>query len=159
MNFKITPKEWKLIMSFGILGFIFSMRSWIKFLDTQSVYVGFAIYYIALYLSLYILKSFGLVIFGTHIKSWSQTIGLTLLIFSFFVIFNWESPYINIVTGHPISDTSSIYYMAEDGITWAFWSSFGIINVELLRILTFIISPMILAAIGLFLLHSKPRLQ
>jgi|WetSurMetagenome_2_1015567.scaffolds.fasta_scaffold270163_2 hypothetical protein len=156
-KFSLEKREIQLAIAFGVLGFIFSMRQWIKFLDQQSVLMGFLIYYGIIYLSLLLLAKLGFVIMGTKMKHWPQALGLLLIMFSFFVIFNWESPYVNIVAKGNADNVSPVYFQAEDGITWSFWNdTLGVKDVEQLRLLTFVLTPMLTGLLGGLLLMRRP---
>lgn len=146
----LTWREFFLAFALAILGFLLSTRSWLKFLDSQSVFLNFFIYYIILYGVLFILSKLGLVIFGFKIKNLLQTFGLLLITFSFFIICDWESPYVNLVTHGSAEDVSIVYFGSEDGVTWSFYDWLGVKSVEFNRWLTYIITPFLLSLLGGF---------
>jgi hypothetical protein len=54
------------------------------------------------------------------------------------------------VTGRVGADVSNVLYQSEDGAFWYLWS-FLTSNFEVLRILTYVITPFILTLIGVVL--------
>jgi hypothetical protein len=151
-NFKLTQKEVALALFIAILGFAFSSREWVLFLNTLNPLEGLIIYYIILYSCLTLLSYFGLVIFNIKIKNPIQTFGLILITFAFFITVDWESPYIQLLTKGNVEDASTIFYQSEDGATWYFWYDvMKIKDVETCRILTFVFTPLLLCLIGGYL--------
>lgn len=144
----LTWREFALAFALSILGFLLSTRFWLKFLDSQSVLLNFVIYYIILYGVLFILSKLGLVIFGFRIKNVLQTFGLLLITFSFFIVVDWESPYVNIITHGSAENVSVVYFGSEDGVAWNFWEWIGVQSVMLNRWLTYIITPFLLSLLG-----------
>lgn len=138
----------------AFLGFIFSTRKWILFLNKLNPLNGLLIYYTILTLIIVTLEYFGLIIAGITFKSISQTIGTMLIIFSFFIIVCWESCYINTVIDGNCDNVSNVYLQAEDGAVYYVWSQF-FNNIEILRILTYIVTPFVLSAIGQNLITGK----
>ena len=78
---------------------------------------------------------------------------------SFFIIFDWESEYINIVARGEFDNrkVSKIYLQSEDGATFDFFYRLTN-NVELSRILTFIVTPIVLTFVGSMLIERKIKL-
>jgi len=156
---ELTSREVGLAVAFAVLGFAFSMREWILFLDSLSPLQGLIVYYIILYVSLYVLSRLDLVVFGFKIKDPLQTLGLLLITFAFFVTVDWESPYIQYVTGRSVENVSPVYFQSEDGAVWFLWQSvLPWLGVEQLRVLTYVVTPFILALIGGLLVSGKVRL-
>ena len=154
---RITPRELTLAVVIAIMGFIFSTRSFILYMDKQTPVAGLLIYEVILYVALFFFSNFlGVAVF--HVKPWSvnliQTLGLLLITFAFFVVVDWSSAYQNIVTKGTSSNVSNIYFQCEDGATWYAWSHVTS-SVETLRMLTYVITPFVLALIGGFLVRGK----
>ncbi len=160
MALKITAREWTLAVIFGAIGFIISMRSVLLFMGGLNPVLGFLIYYGIITIFLLVLSKLGLVIFDIKIKSFLQIIGTTLILFSFFILFNWENQYVQYVTTGSLDGASQMFYQSEDGVTWYLWSLlFGVGNLPLLRILTFIITPAFLSALGGLLIGEKVKIN
>lgn len=142
---------------FAFLGFIFSTRKFLKTYDKLPPYAGLILYYIILTATLLALQYFGLIIGGIKFNSWKHTIGSMLIIFSFFIIFDWESCYVNIVTkGKCNSDEiSNIYMASEDGAVYDLWSKV-IKDINTCRIMTYVITPFVLSVIGILFLIEGP---
>jgi hypothetical protein len=151
-KFAITSKEFLLAVTLAVMGFLFSSREWILYLNSLNPIQGLVIYYIILYSSLTILSKMGLVVFNIKIQNPVQTFGLLLITFAFFIIVDWESQYVQLITKGNIEQASNVFYQAEDGATWYFWTNVvGVKDVETARWLTFVITPFILTLIGAFL--------
>lgn len=156
---KLTIQEIGLAFAFAVIGFIFSSRSTIMFLNGLSPMQGLIVYYIILYVSLYMLSRLDLVVFGFKIKDPMQTIGLLMITFAFFICVNWENPYVQLVTKGNVENVSPVFFQAEDGAVWFVWQSvFPWLDIETLRLLTFVVTPFALALIGGFLVSEKIRL-
>lgn len=151
---------------FALLGFIFSARPWIKFLDRQSPPVGLLIYYTIIFTTLMLLQHFGLIVADVKFDSVAHALGALLIIFSFFVIFSWESYYIAQVVDDVSEDAtqqratstsvvSNVYLESEDGSVYYFWYNIMGYSVELSRKLTYILTPFVLTILGLLLIKNR----
>ena len=149
VDFEITKEELALVLVITFMGFAFSLRQFVLFLDSLNPFTGLIIYYIILYFSLYALSKLGLVIWKIRIKSPLQVLGALLITMAFFITVDWESPWIQYVTNRT-GDVSNVLYQAEDGAFWYLWS-FLTNNFEVLRILTYVITPCILTLVGVIL--------
>lgn len=139
---------------FAILGFLFSTRTWIMFLDGLSPLNGLLIYYFILTTTIICLEYMGLIIAGIKFDSMRHTIGSIMIIFSFFIVVTWTSCYINMVTKGQCDKISNIYLQSEDGTVYYLWS-FLFSNIEVLRILTYVVTPFVLSFIGQQLITQK----
>jgi len=156
---KLTLKEISLAIALAALGFLFTMREMILFLNGLSPIEGLAVYYVIVYLALFILSRMDLVIFGFKIKNVTQTIGLTIITFAFFITVNWTSPYIQYVTTGSVQGASNIFYESEDGAMWYLWSLLlPTVGAEVIRILTYVVSPFLLALLGGLLVSGRIRM-
>lgn len=151
-DFEITREEVLLVVTIAVLGFVFSTRQWILFLDSLTPATGLVIYYAIIFTCLYLLSRAGLIIYKFRIKSVVQVLGCVLITFAFFIITDWESMYIAIVTGKS-TDISNVYLQAEDGAVWYLWSQLTS-NVEFLRLLTYVFTPALLTFIGVLLVKK-----
>lgn len=144
---------------FSLLGLIFSTKKWIKYIDNLSPSQGLLIYYLIIYITIYILARLGLVIGHSKITNYIHTLGVVMIIFAFFILFNWESEYINIIAKgeYDQQKLSNIYLQSEDGATFDIFYKFTK-NLYLSRILTFIVTPFVLTFIGSMLIEEKIKL-
>ena len=125
---EIEKREWALAISFAVLGIIFASRNWILLLNKLNPYQGFL----------------------------KQVIGMTLIFFAFFVIFNWTSPYINQVTTGSLDGASKIFYFSEDGVLWTFWYNLTK-SIDLSIVLTYVLSPFLIVLLASLLIRDKPK--
>jgi len=152
-------RELWLAVAFALMGFAFSSREWLLFLDGLNPFQGLIVYYVIIFTSIFILSRLDLVVLGFRIRGLAQTIGLTLITFAFFITVDWESPYIQIATGRQPVDMSPVYFQAEDGAVWYAWSQIlPTAGPDVLRVLTYVVTPLILALVGGFLVSEKVRL-
>jgi hypothetical protein len=144
---------------FGVLGYLFSSRTLITFLNGLSPFQGLLFYYVQLFVTLEILQSLGLVIGGIKLTSPLQTLGELMIIFAFFILVVQKSQWVEHVieeqTGQP-QNYPVIFVHSEDGATYAFWRQFA--EPETARILTFVVTPAVLVALGTYLMGFK-RIQ
>ena len=158
---RLTLQEFYLAVALGVMGWVFSLRAWLLLMNALSAWQGFLIYYAIIYGTIYILSMLGLVLFGKKVTNWSETFGAMILTFGYFVVVNWENPYVQLVTTGSLNGASPVFYQSEDGMTWFFWAS--IIppipqNIQLLRFLTFMLTPFLAGLVGGYLLRHKIRL-
>lgn len=151
--------KWKNLLAFplvlGFLGFIFSSRPWILFLNIHSPPVGLGFYYVILFVAILFLQHIGLIVAKMPFDSISHAIGTLLIIFSFFIVFDWESLYINQVTNQPNTDVSNLYLQSEDGAVYYVWYNMMNLSIEQARLMTYVVTPIILSILGMVLVQGK----
>lgn len=158
-DFNITQKEVGLAIALAALGFVFSAREFLLFLDKQTPLAGLLIYYLVLGTTIYALSHFELVVLGAKIKNLEQVTGLVLITFAFFIVVGWSSGYVQLVTGHAVESVSNVFYQCEDGAVWDLWYNIvGIRDVETARLLAFAVTPFGLALLGGYFATKKPKL-
>lgn len=144
-------KVWYAIMFgavFAWLGWLFSSKAYIGFMDKRSPVEGLALYYGGLYLVFMFLQSIGMKIGDMHFDTHLHTIGSLLILYSFFIVFSWESEYTCRIVGKDCSpkhtEDALIFYLAnkaglED------WSA---------RWVTYILAPFVLTVAGVLLIFK-----
>lgn len=140
--------------AFALLGYLFSSRKFILFLNSLNPFQGLLFYYLQLFVTLEILQYFGLVIGGVKMTDFSQTIGELLIVFAFFILVDQESEWVAQVVGDKEGkkkDYPVVYTQAEDGAVYYLWSTYVTKSPETVRFLTFVLTPVVLVAIGLYL--------
>lgn len=153
MAFKITKNEIMFVLIVGLLGLIFTSRQWILKLNSYTPFVNFIIYYAIIFIVLFALTKMKIIIHNFTIDKPIQTFGMLLILFSFFAIFNWENGYVAQVTD---TQVSPVFLGSEDGVLYYAWTEkLGVTDPDTARIYAFVISPMILTLLGVYLL-SKP---
>jgi hypothetical protein len=156
---RLTTREIWLALAFALMGFAFSTREWLLFLDGLNPLQGLIVYYVIIFTCIFVLSRLDLVVLGFRIRGLAQTLGLTLITFAFFICVDWESPYVQLITGRSVADVSNVYFQAEDGAVWYAWSQIlPTAGPDVLRVLTYVFTPMLLALIGGFLVSEKVRL-
>jgi len=150
---QITPAEIGTALVIAFMGFIFSLKGLLLWLNSLSPIEGLFVYFVIMYTALFILSHFGLIIWKFEIKNAWQVLGATMIVFAFFITVNCENPYVQYVTEGSMEGASGIFYQSEDGATWYFWNTvLGIQNLEIVRILTFMFTPFILTLGGAYLI-------
>jgi hypothetical protein len=141
-------------VAFAILGYLFSSRKFILFLNSLNPFQGLLFYYLQLFVTLEVLQYFGLVIGGVKMTDLSQTIGELMMVFAFFILVDQESAWVAYVIGEDEGkkkDYPVVYTQAEDGATYYLWSTYVTKNPETARFLTFVVTPVVLVGLGLYL--------
>lgn len=139
---------------FAVLGYLFSSRKLILFLNSMNPFQGLLFYYLQLFVTLEVLQWFGLVVGGVKMVSLTQTIGELLMVFAFFIIVDQESAWVAYVVGEnegKKKDYPIVYTQAEDGAVYYLWSTYVTSNPEVARMLTFVLTPVVLMSAGLYL--------
>jgi hypothetical protein len=150
----------KLPFAFALIGFLLSTRRWILFLNRLSPVKGLIVYYTLVTITVMILEYFGLVIGDQKFTSINHTIGSIMIIFSYFILVNWESCYINMVVNNKCDDKemSNIFVQSEDGSVYYLWSKLTT-DLNKLRYLTYVLTPFVLSFIGGMLITEKVSLS
>lgn len=144
----------KTAATFGVLGYLFSSRSFILFLNRLNPFQGLLFYYLQLFVTLELLQYFGLVIGGVKMTSLFQTLGELFIIFAFFILVDQESAWVAYVVGQEEGkkkDYPVVYTQAEDGAVYYLWSTYVTKDPDMARFLTFVLTPIVLVSIGLYL--------
>ena len=148
----------KTAAAFAVIGYLFSSRQFILFLNRMNPFQGLLFYYLQLFVTLEVLQAFGLVIGGVKLQSLTQTLGELLMVFAFFILVDQESAWVAHVTGEPEGkdkDYPVVYTQAEDGAVYYLWTTYVTSNPDVARILTFVVTPAVFVAIGLVLTGGK----
>lgn len=144
--------------AFALLGYVFSSRKFILFLNTLNPFQGLLFYYLQLFIVLEVLQYFGLVIGGIRMTTLAQTIGELLIVFAFFILVDQESAWVAYVIGEnegKKKDYPVVYTQAEDGAVYYLWSTYVTKDPDTARMLTFVVTPVLLVALGLYLTGGK----
>lgn len=164
---------------FAFFGYIFTTKRFILFLNSLTPATGLLVYYMIIFSTITILQYFGLVIGKKRMVSVEQTVGEIFIFFSFFVLVNFQSQYIqwivdqnkkamgkNISNSDDIDDIDNkdskctvIYQQAEDGMTYYLIRKYLHVSPEIARYLTFMVVPFIFCSIGLMLITNKVEMS
>ena len=158
MSFKITGKERAFVGVMTLLAIIFTNKWWLLFLNQVNPVVGFLIYYVIVYAALILMSMLGLIVFGVKIKKPLQIIGSSLVLFAFFLIFNWSSAYVGLV------HADNVYFNnSEDGALFFIFSLLihptSDLNLWILWFITFPLSVFLISLLAVLLIHNKPRID
>lgn len=141
----------------GGAGYLFSTHTWLKFINTLSPIAGLAIYYLVVMVILIILMYVGIRVGNISFTTYRQIIGSTLIIFSFFILFDFSSCYQNEII-HGNCNIPINFIQMEDGVVYNFWNKFTP-NISKLRILTYVVTPFILTFLGIYLITDRVELS
>lgn len=160
LSMQLTSKEIGLAVGLALMGFVFSTREFLLWLNVLNPFSGMIVYYLILFAVLYVLSRLDLVVFGFKIKNLQQTFGLLLITFAFFITVDFTSPYVQYVTMGNLTGASQIFYQCEDGAMWFLFSQvLPWASIEVIRLLTYVFTPFILTLIGGLLVSGKIHLQ
>ena len=157
---RLTRRDVQLAVLIGIVGYLFSSRTWLFFMNGLNPIEGTIVYYVIVYAGLYGLAKLGLSIFGFKISTADQTFGLLMLNFAFHVTTNWADPWVQYVTTGSLGGMSNVLVNnSEDGLVWyVVYTLGGITNLFLARVLTFVVIPFLISTVALYLIKGKPVL-
>ena len=160
--FDFEHRDLWLAVAFAVLGGLASMRSTLLFLNKLTPIQGLLIYYGIVLIALLVLSKLGLAVFGIEIENVAQVIGTLMIFFSFFIIFNWTNSYVQYISTGSFVGIAPMFLQSEDGAVWYLWSlllpATTAINIQILRVLTFIVTPFTLTFLGGMLIKGKTDL-
>jgi len=156
IKFELTKREAILAVAFGLMGFLLSSQPTIMFLHSLSPIKGLLLKYIIIFSALYVLSHYNLIIIGkAKMDRLAQIIGCTLITFAFFITISWSSCLIQYTTVGKC-EISPVYLQSEDGAVWYIYERLlPKASMESLRILTYVVTPGVLALIGGYLTETK----
>lgn len=164
-------------LTFAFLGLCFSSRTVLLWFNSLNPFQGMLAYYAIIFLTLEIMQLFGLIIGGVKMLSPLQTLGELFILFSYFIVFDMESAWVQDVVkedrekrgitsdkkdekdtsttlGNQALDCPNVYLQAEDGATFYLVGQF-VKNKELQRYVTFVGVPFLFSLIGIVLTRGK----
>ena len=140
----------RLAATFAALGFVFTSKQWLQFLNKYSPETGLIIQHVIILLSIYILAwSDPYIKFVHH----HQAIGVLLLYMTFVLIFNYQSGWIKDIKADNVEDQTF------DGVVYHRSKKIPNIEPQTARIVSFVIIPFILVIIGSQLVHHRQKVN
>lgn len=140
----------RLAATFAILGFVFTSKQWLHFLNRYNPEMGLIIKHSVILLSIYILAwSDPYIKFVHH----HQALGVLLLYMTFVLIFNYQSEWIEDVKADNVGEQTF------DGVIYHRSKQIPNIEPQMARIVSFVIIPFILVIIGSQLVHHKQKVN
>lgn len=137
------------------LGFLSSTRTYLLWMDRLSPLAGLAVYYVLITLTVLTLQWLGLIVGAVRFSGLRHTLGTVMIIFAYFIVFDWESCYVNYVTRGRCEqrELSNVYLQSEDGAVFYLWSKL-LRSWTLRRWAAFVFTPFLLALLGGILLFG-----
>jgi hypothetical protein len=140
----------RLAATFAILGFVFTSKQWLHFLNKYNPEMGLIIKHSVILLSIYILAwSDPYIKFVHH----HQALGVLLLYMTFVLIFNYQSEWIEDVKAENVEEQTF------DGVVYHRSKQIPNIEPQMARIVSFVIIPFILVIIGSKLVHRGQKIN
>jgi hypothetical protein len=140
----------RLAATFAVLGFVFTSKQWLQWLNKYNPETGLIIKHTIILLSIYILAwSDPYIKFVHH----HQAIGVLLLYVTFVMIFNYQSEWIKDVKAEKVEEQTF------DGVVYHRSKQIPNIEPQMARIVSFVIIPFILVIIGSQLVHRKQNVN
>lgn len=128
----------KLAAAFGVVGFLFTSRPWLNWLNTLTPELGLLIKSILVFGIIAALQG----IDGLIKLSNSQTLGVVLVYTAFVMIFNYQSKWIE------ESDSPNVELQTADGVVYHRTRNLFNLEPEMARLVTFVVVPVIMVLIG-----------
>ena len=153
----IEKQELLLAVLLAGIGFVFSTRQFMVWLNGAPLQISLLAWYIFIFAVTYILLNrIGITVGRTSINGGMKTFGLMLVLFSFFIVTNWGESCWSDIVRKGACDLPGAVKSSEDGVVWNFWETTGkVSNPDTNRILTYVITPFGLALAGAWLVSGK----
>jgi uncharacterized membrane protein len=140
----------RLAATIATLGFVFTSRPWLQWLNTLGPEVGLLVKHVVILFSIFLV---GLV--DPHIKfvQHRQVFGALLVYVSFVMIFNYQSGWIQDANAENVENQTidgAVYHRARESFK---------LSPEVSRIVTFVIVPFLLVLTGSKLLRNGQKLN
>jgi len=162
----IALTELVIVFALGLTGLIISRPWFVIGFNALDPFVSLALWYVALTLWIYGVMLIIQVLArgpvsitagkmgGIRGVGLTESIGTAIFFFAFFIVWNFlESDYAtDILHTQPVPN---LFRATEDGITYIFWHQWFGLPVEWAGIMTYVISPMILALVAASLISTK----
>ena len=142
--------NFRLAFAFAVMGFIFTSRTWLQWLNTFNPETGLALKHIAILMAIIIINYL-----DTSIKLEYKTgaLGIFLVYMAFMIIFNYQSKWVE------EAGSSNVQDQTPDGVLYLRSRTNLNLNPEVARIVTFVLVPFVLAFIGSRLLRRGQKLN
>ena len=124
--------------AFGVLGFVFTSRPWLQWLDTLSPEMGFMVKTAVIFLVVLGLQGIDGLIKMNH----GQTLGVLFVYTAFLMIFNYQSGWIK------DSGSANVELQTADGIAYHRSKNSLNLNPEMARLVSFVVVPVLLVLVG-----------
>ena len=140
----------RLAASMAALGFVFTSRPWLQWLNTLSPEIGLFVKHLLILLSIVLLSSLDPSIKFVHHR---QVIGVLLIYVSFVMIFNYQSDWVQDANAEDVGDQTL------DGAMYRRSREVLKLSPEVSRLLTFVVVPFLLVLVGSRFVHPGQKLN
>ena len=128
----------KLAAAFGLIGFVFTSRPWLQWLNKLSPEMGFIVKSVIIFVLAIILQGLDVIVKIDH----RQTLGIILVYTAFMIIFNYQSKWIE------DAESPNVELQTADGIVYHRSRKLLNLDPETARLFTFVLVPFIMVIIG-----------
>ena len=128
----------KLAAAFGLIGFVFTSRPWLQWLNKLSPEMGFIVKSVIIFVLAIILQGLDVIVKIDH----RQTLGIILVYTAFVIIFNYQSKWIE------DAESPNVELQTADGIVYHRSRKLLNLDPETARLFTFVLVPFIMVIIG-----------
>lgn len=156
-SFHVTMKELITALLLSTIGFFYTTSYWVIFLNKLTPPTGYFLNLIMFYGFILLFSWLGLTFLGFKLDKWYNVFGLFFVTYAIMIITNLNSPYFNMIINNTVDNISNIYFQSADGAVWFFWDKI-FDNIQILRFLTYVITPMILTLFGALLIKKEIKM-
>lgn len=155
----IQAREFVLAVVLALMGVYFTSNGFSKFYFELNPLVSFLFSYLMFYILVLILSKMNLILFKFNVGSFDRFFGLLLITTAFYLVTTWSSCYYDLASGA----TCPVESPTVDGATFWLWSHIvdptaSVAKLQIVRFLTYVLTPFILVLGGGALLRNKPEL-
>ena len=149
MVFHIKMNHLRLALTIAVIGFLFTSKPWLQWLNTLSPEGGLLVKNIVAFLSIYALHFTDGVVAQPHL----QAFGILMMYTAFMMIFNYQSDWIKETHSHNVEQQT------PDGAVYHRSRTVLGMSPEAARFITFVIVPFVLVYSGSILRNRSQRLN
>jgi hypothetical protein len=142
--------HWKLATAFALAGYIFTSKSWLRWLHSLGPEQGLAVKWVAILGSIILID---MVDPTLKLEHKTQALGVVMILASFNIIFNYQSEWID------ESGSGNVQIQTPDGAIYHRSRTNLNLNPEMARLVTFVLVPFALVLGGSKLVRNGTKLN
>jgi hypothetical protein len=142
--------HWKLAAAFALAGYIFTSKSWLRWLHSLGPEQGLAVKWVAILISIILID---IVDPTLKLEHKTQALGVVMILASFNIIFNYQSEWIE------ESGSGNVQVQTPDGAIYHRSRTNLNLNPEMARLVTFVLVPFALVLGGSKLVRNGTKLN
>jgi hypothetical protein len=142
--------HWKLAAAFALAGYIFTSKSWLRWLHSLGPEQGLAVKWVAILGSIILID---MVDPTLKLEHKTQALGVVMILASFNIIFNYQSEWID------ESGSGNVQVQTPDGAIYHRSRTNLNLNPEMARLVTFVLVPFALVLGGSKLVRNGTKLN